>query len=33
VARTTLEEIERKRSSGWIAPVLRIDTIEWSYKS
>ncbi len=29
VARTSLEEIERKRSGGWMAPVLRIDTIEW----
>jgi hypothetical protein len=33
VARTTLEEIERRRVGGWTAPVLGIDTIEWSYES
>jgi hypothetical protein len=33
LARTSLEEIVRKRGGGWTAPVLRIDTIEWSYES
>ncbi len=33
LARTSLEEIERKSGGGWMAPILRNDIIEWSYQS